>query len=93
MIDIVEGRDSNRGYQVKPPFILTQTNLPLNLCKLLCGGSGCGSVSRAVASNTRGPRFKSSHRQKLIFIEHLFTVNCILKRRKMKKKRPGMAHF
>ena len=29
-------------------------------------GSGCGSVSRAVASNSRGPRFISSHRQKFI---------------------------
>ena len=26
-------------------------------------GSGCGSVGRAVASNTRGPRFESSHWQ------------------------------
>ena len=26
-------------------------------------GSGCGSVGRAVASNPRGPRFESSHRQ------------------------------
>ena len=24
-------------------------------------GSGCGSVGRAVASNTRGPRFESNH--------------------------------
>ena len=46
-------------------------------------GSGCGSVGRAVASDTRGPRFESSHRQKkYIFIEHLLTVNCVLKRRK-----------
>ena len=46
-------------------------------------GSGCGSVSRAVASDTRGPRLDSSHRQKIyLYIEHLFTVNCVLKRRK-----------
>ena len=45
-------------------------------------GSGCGSVGRAVASNTRDPRFKSSHGQKFIYIEHLFTLNCVLKRRK-----------
>ena len=45
-------------------------------------GSGCGSVGRAVASYTRGPRFESSHRQKFIYIEHLYTVNCVLKRRK-----------
>ena len=29
-------------------------------------GSGCGSVGRAVASNTRGPWFKSSRRQNFI---------------------------
>ena len=53
-------------------------------------GSGCGSVGRAVAFDTRGPRFDSSHRQN--FIEHLFIINCIEKT-KIKKKRPGMAHF
>ena len=49
-------------------------------------GSGCGSVGRAVTSDTRG----SSHWQ--TYIEQLFTVNCIEKT-KMKKKRPGMAHL
>ena len=29
-------------------------------------GSGCGAVGRAVASNTRGPGFKCSHRQLLL---------------------------
>ena len=28
-------------------------------------GSGCGAVGRAVASDTRDPRFESSHRQNL----------------------------
>ena len=42
----------------------------------------CESVGRAVASNTRGPQFESNHRQKLIHIEHLITVNCVLKRQK-----------
>ena len=42
----------------------------------------CGSVGRAVASDTRGPQFESSHRQKFIYIEHLFPVNFVLKRRK-----------
>ena len=41
----------------------------------------CGSVDRAVASNTRGPWFKSSHWQKFIYIEHMFTVNVVLKKR------------
>ena len=57
-------------------------------------GSGCDSVGRAVAFNTRGPRFDSSHRQN--FIEHLFVnlfiINCIEKT-KINKKRQGMAHF
>ena len=53
-------------------------------------GSGCGSVGRAVAFNTKGPRFDSSHRQN--FIEHLFIINCIEKT-KINKKRPGIAHF
>ena len=44
--------------------------------------SGCGSVGRAVASDTRGPRFVSSHRHKFIYIEHLFSVNSVIKRRK-----------
>ena len=40
-------------------------------------GSGCGSVGRAVASDTRDPQFEASHRQ--TFLEHLLTVNCIEK--------------
>ena len=31
-------------------------------------GIGCGSVGRAVASDTRGPRFESSHRQTLYYL-------------------------
>ena len=34
----------------------------------------CGSVGRAVASDTRGPRFESSHRQNLLNICLLSTV-------------------
>ena len=56
-------------------------------------GSGCGSVGREVASNTRGPRFESSHWQNLNWTcIYLFTINCIAKT-KINKKRPGMAHF
>ena len=36
-------------------------------------GSGCGSVGRVAASDSRGRRFKSSHRQKIIL-----TVYCRL---------------
>ena len=45
-------------------------------------GSCCGTVGRAVASDTRGPRFESSHRQNFI---NVFTINCIEKT-KIKKK-------
>ena len=51
-------------------------------------GSGCGSVGRAVISDTRGPLFESSHR--LIFIKnvYLLIVNCF-ENTKIKIKRPG----
>ena len=63
-----------------------EANLLINV---IFKGSGCGSVGRAVASDTRGLRFESSHRRNFI---HVFTINCIEKT-KIKKKRPGMAHF
>ena len=49
---------------------------------LVSKGSGCGAVGRAVAYDTRSPRFEYSHWQKFINIKHLYTVNCVLKRRK-----------
>ena len=49
-------------------------------------GSGCGSVGRAVASDARGPRFKFSNQPTFIADIYLFTT-------KIKKKRPGLAHF
>ena len=56
-----------------------------------CEGSGCCSVGRVVASDTRGQSFGSSHRQNF-YIEYLYSVNCIEKT-EIKKKRLGMAHF
>ena len=53
-------------------------------------GSGCGSVGRAVAFDTRDPRFDSSHQQ--TFIKHLFNVNCVEKT-KIKKKEAGNGPF
>ena len=49
-------------------------------------GSGSGSVGRAVASNTRGLRFESSHWQNLL---NICLLSAVLKSRKW----PGMAHF
>ena len=53
---------------------------------LTTAGSGCGSVGRAVASDTRDTQFESSHWQ--TFIEHLLAVDCVEKT-KIKKKEAG----
>ena len=45
--------------------------------KTLRGGGGCGSVGRAVASNTRGLWFESSHRQKIIFILNICLLSTV----------------
>ena len=45
-------------------------------------GSGCDSVGRAGASDTRGPRFEYSHWQ----ILYILSVNCIEKAQKNKKE-------
>ena len=42
--------------------------------KNIFNGQWCGSIGRAVASDTRGPRFESSHRQD--FILDIVTVSC-----------------
>ena len=46
----------------------------MTLAKYWDLGSGCGVVGRAVASNTRGPGFESSHQQLLLNIYLLLTV-------------------
>ena len=62
--------------------------------KEACGlGSGCGSVGRAVASKTRGPRLKSSHGQNFIYILNICYCQLCIEKMKIKKKMPGMAHF
>ena len=47
------------------------------------------SVGRAVASNTRGLRFESSHRQKFIYLLNFFYCQLCSEKTKIKKKRPG----
>ena len=77
-------------------FVTTHEVRGSNLANFLVlnEGSGCSSVGRVVAFDTRGPRFNSSHMQN--FIGHLFVnlviINCIEKT-KINKKKPGMAHF
>ena len=53
----------------------------------LIWGSDCGSVGRAVASNTRAPRFEAIHRQILLFFRQLN------RKMKIKRKGPFMARF
>ena len=53
----------------------------IGICKTVqlnmknCRGSCCGSVDSAIASDTRGPRFESSHRQ-LLFNFSLLLTDC-----------------
>ena len=65
-----------------------------SLERIIILGSGCGSFGRAVASNTRGLQFESSHRHNFIY-QYRTIVYCQLciEKTKIKKKRPGMAHF
>ena len=56
---------------------------------MLCSGapgSGCASVGRAVASNTRGSRFESSHWQNLFILNILFIVKLCIEKTKIKKR-------
>ena len=46
-------------------------------------GSGCGAIGSVVDSDTRGPRFETSHRQN--FSEHLSIV--IIRKDENKRKR------
>ena len=76
------------GNKIEVKFVNNHTQSLAFRCKtLLNGGSGCGSVGRAIASGPRGPRFESSHRHK-VYIEYF----CLFKIRK-KKKEAGNGPF
>ena len=53
---------------------------------ITAAGSGCGSVGRGVASETRGPRFESSHRQKCIFILNICLMSTVFWKDENKEK-------
>ena len=55
-------------------------------------GSGCGSVGRAVVSNTKGPRFKSSH-QKKIFTLNICLLSTVFCKDENKEKEAGDGPF
>ena len=75
-------------YRLLHSLVLRLSNL-INL-KFKSPGSGYGAVGRAVASNTRDPRFESSHRQYYILSTQL--KNCIEKT-KIEKKQAGNGPF
>ena len=52
-------------------------------------GSGCGSVGRVVASDSRGPRFKSNYNEPIYCYLLLAVEYTKIKGKKM----PGMAHL
>ena len=54
-------------------------------------GSDCGAVGRSVASDTRDPRFDSSH-QLFYLLPIICIINCIEKA-KIMKKMPAMTQF
>ena len=56
--------------------------------KHLGSKSGCGSVGKAVASDTRDPQFESSHQQTLYYLG----IYC-QKDKKKREKRPALAQF
>ena len=56
-------------------------------------GSGCDSVGRAVASDTRGPWFKSSHRQKLMYILNICLLSTVYWKDENNEKEAGNGPF
>ena len=69
----------------RPPRIKSESDI-----KKEDGDRGCGSVGRAVASNTKGRRFKSSHWQNL----YLTFAYCQLNRKdENKEKETGNGPF
>ena len=57
----------NKTFQINQSIVelpvIAAAKLLAEQYSILIRGSGCGSVGRAVASNSRGPRFESSHRK------------------------------
>ena len=56
-------------------------------------GSSCGSVGRAVASDTRGLRFESSHRQKFIYTLNICLLSTVYWKDENKGKEAGNGPF
>ena len=68
----IKKRPHNAGYI--RPRLLTMVRIQEEEYEEADAGSGCGSVGRAVASNSRGPWFESRLRQNFILNILLSTV-------------------
>ena len=58
-------------------FLFNDYYFPNAQPKVFTLGSGCGSVGRAVAFDTRGPRFESSHWQKFIYTLNICLLSTV----------------
>ena len=67
-----------------PPLLFSSFS---TVFKQLRFGSGCGSVGRAVASDSRGLLFESSHRQKIIYILNICLLSTVYWKDENKEKR------
>ena len=66
---ILEGGGLKQNWNIKLQ-VLTHS-------KSVFVGVGCGSIGRAVASDTRGPRLESSHWQKFIYILNICLLSIL----------------
>ena len=82
-----------RLFNVDPFSLTTLSNIRLAQTPNNVVGSGCGSVGRAVASKSRGPRFESSHRQKFIFTLNICLLSTVYCKDKNKEKEAGNGPF
>ena len=87
------GQQNERLNRTFKNWLIESYQENLLLQNILRRGSGCGSVGRAVASDTRGPRFESSHRQKFIFILNICLLSTEYWKDENKEKEAGYGPF
>ena len=64
-----------------------------NHLKCIFLGSGCGSVGRAIASNTRGPQFESRHQKIYLFLLNICLLSTVYWKDENKEKEAGDGPF
>ena len=71
-MDAANQNQQDKRRKVNTTIRGTSNSRHCRIGKLRIWGSGCGAVDRAVASDFRDPRFKSSHWQ-----FYLLPINCV----------------